>query len=130
MATADSVRQRAMRDPFVAETEAHHLLQIRRPFSIHGHAASCAGETGGLLWEALQLYPIRGMGRSMTAPGLGRHPPTPVDGGSARRAEGGARLGAGARPYRRASAARGVFELAITLLPFVALWAAMLIAVA
>ncbi len=31
-------------------------------------------------------------------------------------------------PYRRASAARGVFELAITVLPFVALWAAMLIA--
>ena len=27
-------------------------------------------------------------------------------------------------PYRRASAARGVFELAITLFPFVALWAA------
>ena len=32
-------------------------------------------------------------------------------------------------PYRRARAARGVFELAITLLPFVALWAAMLIGV-
>ena len=31
-------------------------------------------------------------------------------------------------PYRRASAARGVFELAVTVLPFVALWAAMLIA--
>ena len=31
-------------------------------------------------------------------------------------------------PYRRASAARGVFELAITVLPFIALWAAMLIA--
>src|SRR5580704_12759320 len=30
-------------------------------------------------------------------------------------------------PYRRASAARGVFELAVTVLPFVALWAAMLI---
>ena len=29
-------------------------------------------------------------------------------------------------PYRRASAARGLFELAVTLLPFVALWAAML----
>ena len=31
-------------------------------------------------------------------------------------------------PYRRASAARGLFELAVTFLPFVALWAAMLIA--
>ena len=31
-------------------------------------------------------------------------------------------------PYRRASAARGVFELAVTVLPFVALWAAMLVA--
>ena len=31
-------------------------------------------------------------------------------------------------PYRRASAARGLFELAVTVLPFVALWAAMLIA--
>ena len=31
-------------------------------------------------------------------------------------------------PYRRASAARGVIELAVTVLPFVALWAAMLIA--
>ena len=31
-------------------------------------------------------------------------------------------------PYRRASAARSLFELAVTLLPFVALWAAMLIA--
>jgi acyl-lipid omega-6 desaturase (Delta-12 desaturase) len=31
-------------------------------------------------------------------------------------------------PYRRPSAARGVFELAVTVLPFVALWAAMLIA--
>jgi omega-6 fatty acid desaturase (delta-12 desaturase) len=31
-------------------------------------------------------------------------------------------------PYSRASAARGVFELAVTVLPFVALWAAMLIA--
>ena len=30
--------------------------------------------------------------------------------------------------YRRASAARGLFELAVTVLPFVALWAAMLIA--
>ena len=31
-------------------------------------------------------------------------------------------------PYRRASAARGVLELAVTVLPFVALWAAMLVA--
>ena len=31
-------------------------------------------------------------------------------------------------PYRRPKATRGVFELAITILPFVALWAAMLIA--
>src|SRR5271166_5676351 len=31
-------------------------------------------------------------------------------------------------PYRRASAARGVVELAITILPFIALWAAMLAA--
>ena len=31
-------------------------------------------------------------------------------------------------PYRRASAARGVLELAITILPFIALWAAMLAA--
>ena len=31
-------------------------------------------------------------------------------------------------PYRRASAARGLLELAVTVLPFVALWAAMLIA--
>ena len=31
-------------------------------------------------------------------------------------------------PYRRASAARGLFELAVTVMPFVALWAAMLIA--
>ena len=31
-------------------------------------------------------------------------------------------------PYRRASAARAVFELAVTILPFVALWAAMLVA--
>jgi acyl-lipid omega-6 desaturase (Delta-12 desaturase) len=30
--------------------------------------------------------------------------------------------------YRRPSAARGLFELAVTLLPFVAIWAAMLIA--
>ena len=31
-------------------------------------------------------------------------------------------------PYRRASAARGVLELMITVLPFVAVWAAMLVA--
>ena len=31
-------------------------------------------------------------------------------------------------PYRRASAARGLFELAVTVMPFVALWSAMLIA--
>ena len=31
-------------------------------------------------------------------------------------------------PYRRASATRGIIELAVTVLPFVALWAAMLIA--
>src|SRR5271165_594322 len=37
-------------------------------------------------------------------------------------------LGHALVPYRRASAARGVFELAVTVLPFVALWAAMLIA--
>ena len=31
-------------------------------------------------------------------------------------------------PYRRPSAARGALELAVTVLPFVALWAAMLVA--
>ena len=31
-------------------------------------------------------------------------------------------------PYRRANSTRSVIELAITILPFVALWAAMLIA--
>ena len=40
----------------------------------------------------------------------------------------GARLGAGAPPLSPRSAARGVFELTVTFPPFVAVWAAMMLA--